>query len=59
MKDSIDCSLLIVKANNKKPICYIVLYAKSLFILDWARPTTVPIIKENKELISNKFFITS
>ena len=37
----------------------IVLYANSLFILDWAKPTTVPMIKENRELTNNKFFIAS
>ena len=34
-----------------------VLYANNLLILIWANPTTVPIIKENKELINNKNLI--
>ncbi len=39
-----------------KPRCDIVLYANNLFILDWVKPNSVPIIKENKEL-TNKLDI--
>ena len=37
------------------PIWLIVLYASNLFILDWAKPTTLPITKDSKELNNNKF----
>ena len=47
-----DSILFIAKANNIKPRCEIVLYAKSLFILNCVKPKTVPIIRDNKELKS-------
>ncbi len=47
-----DSKLLIVKANNIKPRCEIVLYANSLFILSCVKPKTAPIIKDKKELKS-------
>ena len=33
-----------------KPRWDIVLYANNLFILNWVRPTTVPIINDSKQL---------
>jgi hypothetical protein len=42
----------IVKPNNINPTCDIVLKAKSLFILDCVNPTTVPIIRDKRELNS-------
>ena len=48
-----DSILSTAKANNINPRCDIVLYAKSLFILNCVKPKTVPIIRDNKEL-SNK-----
>jgi hypothetical protein len=39
-----------LKPNNIKPTCDIVLKAKSLFILDCVNPTTVPIIRDRREL---------
>ena len=48
-----DSILFMAKASNIKPRCEIVLYAKSLFILNCVKPNTVPIIRDNKEL-SNK-----
>ena len=39
-----------------KPTWEIVLYANNLFILDWAKPTIVPNIKDNKELNNNNCF---
>ena len=48
-----DSRLFIAKANNIKPRCEIVLYAKSLFILNCVKPNTVPIIRDKREL-SNK-----
>lgn len=47
-----DSILFIAKANNIKPRCEIVLYAKSLFILNCVKPKMVPIIRDNKELKS-------
>lgn len=47
-----DSKLLILKANNIKPRCEIVLYANSLFILNCVKPKTVPIIKDKNELKS-------
>ncbi len=47
-----DSKLLILKANNIKPRCDIVLYANNLFILNCVKPNTVPIIKDKKELNS-------
>ena len=44
--------LFIAKANNIKPRCKIVLYAKSLFILNCVKPKIVPINRDNKELKS-------
>jgi hypothetical protein len=41
-----------VKPNNIKPTCDIVLKANSLFILDCVNPTTVPITKDKRELNS-------
>ena len=38
-----------------KPTWLIVLYANNLLILDWAKPTTLPIINDNKELSNKKF----
>lgn len=45
-----------LKANNIKPRCDIVLYANNLFILNCVKPKTVPIIRDNKELI-NKLYV--
>lgn len=44
------------KASNIKPRCEIVLYAKSLFILNCVKPNTDPIIKDNKLLNNNITF---
>ena len=52
MKVCMDSILFIAKANNIKPRCEIVLYAKSLFILNCVKPKMVPIIRDNKELKS-------
>ena len=51
-----DSILFMLKANKMKPRCDIVLYAKSLFILNWLNPTIVPIINYKKELI-NKLLV--
>jgi hypothetical protein len=45
-----------VNPNNIKPTCDIVLKAKSLFILDCVNPTTVPIIRDKREL-NNKLIV--
>lgn len=45
------------KANNKNPTCDIELKANNLFTLIWDNPAIVPINKDSKELINNKFFI--
>ena len=47
-----DSILFIAKANNIKPRCKIVLYAKSLFILNCVKPKIVTIIRNNIELKS-------
>ena len=48
--------MCIVKPSNINPTWDIVLNAKSLFILDWVNPTTVPIIKDKREL-NNKLVV--
>ena len=45
-----------VNPNNIKPTCDIVLKAKSLFILDCVKPTTVPTTKDKREL-NNKLVV--
>lgn len=42
--------LFILKANNKKPKCEIVLKANNLFILFSLKPSIEPIINESNEL---------
>jgi hypothetical protein len=41
-----------LNANKIKPRCEIVLYANNLFIRNCVKPTTEPMIKESRELIS-------
>ena len=48
--------LCILNAKSIKPMCEIVLYAYSLFILNCVNPTTVPTINDNNEL-SNKLVV--
>jgi hypothetical protein len=54
----IDSSLLTDKASNKKPTCEIVEKASNRLIRYCANPTTVPITKDNKEVVKSKFFQT-
>jgi hypothetical protein len=54
----IDSSLLTDKASNKKPTCDIVEKASNRLIRYCANPTTVPITKDNKEVVKSKFFQT-
>ncbi len=56
MKDCIDSTLFTERANNIKPTWLIVLYASSLLILNWVKPTTDPMISDNKLLNSNTIF---
>jgi hypothetical protein len=49
----------IPKANNKNPTCEIELKASNLLTLICDSPAIVPINKDNKELINNRFFICS
>ena len=48
--------MCILKPNSINPTCDIVLNAKSLFILDCVKPTTVPITKDKREL-NNKLVV--
>ena len=55
MKDWIDSTLSIDNASKINPTWLIVLYANSLLILNWVKPNTEPINKDNK-LLNNKIF---
>ena len=51
----IDSSLLTDKANSKNPTCEMVEKASNRFSLYCANPTTVPMTKENKDVVNNRF----
>lgn len=52
----IDSSLFTDKAKSKKPTCEIVEKASNRLSRYCANPTTVPIINDSKEVVSNRFF---
>ena len=52
----IDSSLLTDKANSKNPTCEMVEKASNRFSLYCANPTTVPMTKESKDVVNNRFF---
>lgn len=51
----IDSSLFTESAKSKKPTCEIVEKASKRFNLYCAKPTTVPMTKDNQEVVSNRF----
>jgi hypothetical protein len=50
MMACVDSTVCILNPHNINPTCDIVLNAKSLFILDCVKPTTVPTTKDKREL---------